>query len=46
MGVLAGDALLNYAFETAAEAFDKSTDLRRTAKALGRSCPERQESMV
>ena len=34
MGVLAGDALLNYAFETAAEAFDKSTDLRRTAKAL------------
>ena len=34
IGVLAGDALLNYAFETAAEAFDKSTDLRRTAKAL------------
>lgn len=34
MGVLAGDALLNYAFETVAEAFDKSTDLRRTAKAL------------
>ena len=34
MGVLAGDALLNYAFETAAEAFDKSTDLHRTAKAL------------
>ena len=34
MGVLAGDALLNYAFETAAEAFDRSTDLRRTAKAL------------
>ena len=34
IGVLAGDALLNYAFETAAETFDKSTDLRRTAKAL------------
>ena len=34
MGVLAGDALLNYTFETAVEAFDKSTDLRRTAKAL------------
>ena len=34
MGILAGDALLNYALETVAEAFDKSTDLRRTAKAL------------
>lgn len=32
MGVLAGDALLNYAFETAAEAFDKSTDLQPHGK--------------
>lgn len=34
MGVLAGDALLNYAFETAASAFDLEEDPRRTAKAL------------
>lgn len=37
MGVLAGDALLNYAFETATQAFDAAKDegeLRRTAKAM------------
>lgn len=35
MGVLAGDALLNYAFETAASAFDiEGADLKKTAKAL------------
>ena len=34
MGVLAGDALLNYAFETAASAFDMEEDPKRTAKAL------------
>lgn len=33
MGILAGDALLNYAFETAAKAFDISTDYR-VAKAM------------
>lgn len=35
MGVLAGDALLNYAFETATEAFDyENVDMKRVAKAL------------
>lgn len=37
MAVLAGDALLNYAFETAAKAFEmtvKEEDLRRVAKAF------------
>ncbi|MBR5509467.1 MAG: polyprenyl synthetase family protein [Lachnospiraceae bacterium] len=34
MGVLAGDALLNYAFETAASAFDQDEDARKVAKAL------------
>lgn len=34
MGVLAGDGLLNYAFETAASAFDCGTDAGKTAKAL------------
>lgn len=37
MGVLAGDALLNYAFETAGEALDAAKDeasLRRAAKAM------------
>ncbi|MDO4260528.1 MAG: polyprenyl synthetase family protein [Eubacteriales bacterium] len=34
MGVLAGDALLNYAFETAAGAFDCGGDPKRTARAL------------
>lgn len=35
MGVLAGDALLNYAFETATKAFDYDTqDMKRVAKAL------------
>lgn len=37
MGILAGDGLLNYAFETAAAAFDcveEAEDLRRIAKAL------------
>ena len=37
MAILAGDALLNYAFETAAKAFDLASDIdefRRVAKAL------------
>lgn len=34
MGILAGDALLNYAFETAASAFRPDTNLMRVAKAL------------
>lgn len=34
MGILAGDALLNYAFETAAKAFSMEGDLVRTAKAM------------
>lgn len=34
MGVLAGDALLNYAFETAASAFYYEGEIMRTAKAL------------
>lgn len=36
LGILAGDGLLNYAFETAAAAFDseEAADVRRTAKAL------------
>ncbi len=37
MAILAGDALLNYAFETAAKAFDLATDMdefRRVAKAI------------
>ncbi|MCD8098438.1 MAG: polyprenyl synthetase family protein [Lachnospiraceae bacterium] len=34
MGVLAGDGLLNYAFETAASAFDREGDPKRTARAL------------
>lgn len=35
MGILAGDALLNYAFETAASAFDmENADMRSVAKAI------------
>lgn len=34
MGILAGDALLNYAFETALEAFHSETDYRKIIKAL------------
>lgn len=34
MGILAGDGLLNYAFETAAAAFDCKEDAKKTAKAL------------
>lgn len=34
MGILAGDALLNYAFETAVSAFDCGTDPAKTAKAV------------
>lgn len=34
MGILAGDALLNYAFETALGAFDMGGEPSRTAKAL------------
>lgn len=34
MGILAGDALQNYAFETAAKAFSMEGDLTRTAKAM------------
>ncbi len=34
MAVLAGDALLNYAFETACKAFIMTTDAAKTAKAL------------
>ena len=34
MGVLAGDGLLNYAFETAMTAFDCGEDVERVAKAL------------
>lgn len=34
MGILAGDALLNYAFETAAKAFDMGTNPQHTAKAV------------
>ena len=34
MAVLAGDALLNYAFETACKAFSMTTNMQRVAKAL------------
>ncbi|MDK2808295.1 MAG: geranylgeranyl diphosphate synthase, type [Clostridiales bacterium] len=34
MGILAGDALLNYAFETVSSAFDTTTSLELTAKAF------------
>ena len=34
MGILAGDALLNYAFETASKAFDMEPDNRNIGKAL------------
>ncbi|MBS6398064.1 MAG: polyprenyl synthetase family protein [Clostridiales bacterium] len=34
MGVLAGDGLLNYAYETAASAFDCGEDAKKVAKAL------------
>lgn len=34
MGILAGDALLNYAFETAAKAFDMEPDNRNIGKAM------------
>lgn len=34
MGILAGDALLNLAFETAAQAFDMTDDQRRVGRAL------------
>ena len=34
MGILAGDALLNYAFETAVKAFDFETEGKRVAEAL------------
>ena len=34
MAVLAGDALLNYAFETACKAFSLTEDVQKTAKAL------------
>lgn len=34
MGILAGDGLLNYAFETALKAFEMNTDSVRVAKAL------------
>lgn len=34
MGILAGDGLLNYAFETAAKAFDCKTDPKKVAKAF------------
>ena len=34
MGILAGDALLNYAFETAVKAFDLETGGKRVAEAL------------
>lgn len=34
MGILAGDALLNFAFETAAKAFDMTDDQRRVGRAL------------
>lgn len=34
MGILAGDALLNYAFETAVKAFEIEPDGKRVAKAL------------
>lgn len=34
MGILAGDGLLNYAFETALKAFEMNTDSVRMAKAL------------
>lgn len=34
MAILAGDSLLNYAYETAAKAFDMSSDLTCVAKAL------------
>lgn len=34
MGILAGDALLNFAFETAAQAFSYEADMSRTAWAL------------
>lgn len=34
IGILAGDGLLNYAFETAVKAFDKTDDYKAVAKAL------------
>ncbi|MDO5521681.1 MAG: polyprenyl synthetase family protein [bacterium] len=34
MGILAGDALLNYAFETATKAFEETSSLLKTAKAF------------
>lgn len=34
MGILAGDALLNFAFETASKAFDSGTDDARVARAI------------
>jgi len=34
MGILAGDGLLNLAFETACQSFSRTTELDRTAKAL------------
>lgn len=34
MGILAGDALLNYAYETALKAFDTDTDMKRVAESL------------
>lgn len=38
MGILAGDALLNYAFETAAKAFDMEPDNRNIGKSHADSC--------
>ena len=34
MGVLAGDALLNYAYETALNAYDANTDVRQVTEAM------------
>lgn len=34
MGILAGDALLNFAFETAAKAFDLTDDAKRVGRAM------------
>lgn len=34
MGILAGDGLLNYAFEVATRAFDKTDDYKKVAKAM------------
>lgn len=41
MGVLAGDALLNYAYETALQAFFYGSGLRGTKPDFGESMPER-----